>query len=1131
MSAYAGSLVPVTTPYVSLDRIPLVLLLGALVVAFSRGRLEPRKRHSAALVSIGMALGLLALHVVQLVMLEPARRALRDVTTNLVRIGSFDANLAFLLDPTAAFLLLLPLVGCAFFLAQTNLAQTKFVGKDSTDAPRFQASVLLLCAGVSTSLLADGFIGLVVGLSLAIVATYLLVVHDKRLPTPVVTAGRLFMLQSVGSASLVAGFVLLFWSLGGTWRDDGYLANYRARFVAVHARDRLSGPESVIIPDETRRGERSADLVARRAKERGSLTFTSHPGARVFIDVGDKVFTNTEPFATAPFVRKELSVGPHDVVIVPGGAAIVTGDGHEVAWIERLVIGNRENVSIVPLGQATTFSEIEDQLGLVDEDGKHFLRNALFHNNIGKSSSVVSILVFLLGLGALLVGAPVLVVPWLARTSSPSTWNVLRVSAVVLALYPLVRLRSIVEFHYGIVGVLFAVAAILAILVYMRKPSLVLGVATFVAVLFFVPNIAHAFKDGVAKLSMRPERGDIVELDYAPDGETMVGAFVIRNVSSTSQTLTGARFMHNVPPFVTVEIEGAKGQSVVVEPGKERRALIRWKYAAARAREFYGLAYAEPSDTRTDAPVPIHAARTRDLGAWGDRALSIVLWFPLLASALAIVLRVLRRDTPRLLAASSSLVFAIQFAFVAAIWWRFDAAFGRVDGNDGYQFIERFVLAAPHDIEYFLGVDGIALTLVITVSIAALLASLASKSLSDRAVWFHVFAPLFVSSVIGVFLSLDLFLFCAFWIVGVFAAVLLVAYRGTVGARRAAWLWSAVSFAGALFLVAAAYWLYTHSEPAYLVDGRFVLRSLAIPDLARLHWANLDATLFGTPGIIVVWTALFLASVLRLVTLGDVFAESNTPTNILVPAAWIGTGIHGLLRLNLGVMPQGTKWAAMTVMALGLVMMIVFAILACVQTNLKRWFAFSVTAYAGLVLVGFGACTPQGFAAMVHVAISLALSIGLFAMLTEALDSRALTVDSNRLHGLSEDMPLFAAMFLVSTFILIGLPGLAGFWGPLLAVVGVFPRQPLLAMGTMASVLFLGAVHIRFAGRMLFGAAQESRASVLPDLRRDELLVMAPLAVITVGLGFSPRTLFSLLDAVILDLHRLVDAAGALQVG
>jgi NADH-quinone oxidoreductase subunit M len=129
-------------------------------------------------------------------------------------------------------------------------------------------------------------------------------------------------------------------------------------------------------------------------------------------------------------------------------------------------------------------------------------------------------------------------------------------------------------------------------------------------------------------------------------------------------------------------------------------------------------------------------------------------------------------------------------------------------------------------------------------------------------------------------------------------------------------------------------------------------------------------------------------------------------------------------------------------------------------------------------------------------------------------------------------MPFFAGLFLAGVFVLMGLPGLAGFWGPLLAIVGAFPRQPLLAMIAIASVILLGATHMRIAGRMLFGAVDEkSRKSKFPDLRRDELLVLIPLAVLVVGLGFSPRMLFSLLDTVILDLHRLVDAAGAMQVG
>jgi NADH-quinone oxidoreductase subunit M len=280
--------------------------------------------------------------------------------------------------------------------------------------------------------------------------------------------------------------------------------------------------------------------------------------------------------------------------------------------------------------------------------------------------------------------------------------------------------------------------------------------------------------------------------------------------------------------------------------------------------------------------------------------------------------------------------------------------------------------------------------------------------------------------------------------------------------------------------------------------------------------------LFGARGIIIVWSAMFVAFVLRLVTLKGILAESDTPTNMLVPAVSVGMGICGLLRLNLFVMAQGMRWAATTVIVTGIVMVFVFAMLARTQTNLKTWTAQAAMAHAGFALIGMGSCTPQGIAAAVHVTVSLMLGIGMLAMFAQAFETRVQAAEG--IGGLSEKMPLFTAMYLLAVFVLMGLPGLAGFWGPLLAIVGVFPRQPMLAIWAIVATVVLCATCMRFGGRMLFGAVNEkNRQNKWPALRWDERLVLVPLAVMVIGLGVSPRTLFSLLDAVILDLHRMVD--------
>jgi NADH:ubiquinone oxidoreductase subunit 4 (subunit M) len=1125
MSAYADSLVPTASPYVALDRIPLVLLLGSFVAAFFGDRFDPRKRHAVALVSIGMAIGLLAVHIAQLFSLQPTQRALRDVTTNLVRLGSFDANLGFLLQPTTAFLLLLPFIGSAFFLAKV-----KFGKKNHDPIARFHASVLLLNAGVSIAVMADGFVALALGLSLSIIATYLLVVRDERLDDSRTTAGRVFVFQNFGLAALLFGFVTLFWHLGGAFRADGYLPDYQARFIAAYGKDHVRDSNDVVVPGARVDGERDVDAISQRAKGRGSLTFTSHPGARVYVDAGDKGLERAEVFATSPFIRKDISTGPHEVTIVAGGSAIITGDGQEVAWIERLVVGPDENVSIVPLGQTTTFSELDDQLELVDEDGKHFVANALFRRSLFGQLDVVSLVVFLATLGALCFVLPVLLVPWFGKNSSAPTWNVLRISAVVLALIPLVRLHALVTFHLGLVVTLVVIAGLLALLLRTRKPALILGAATFS--LLMTTGLASAQAEE-SRIQLRPEFGETIELTYSPDGETMLGAFVIRNEGSSPVEVTGARLRGNEswrhsPPFMTVEIEGAKGAPVTIDPGKQKRVVLRWRYGSARAREFFGQVFVDSNATSFPSMLAVHGSRPRDLGPFGDRALSFVIAFPLVAALLALILRLLRRNDSRLFGGATALVYAIHLAFVLVIAARFDSQFKRADGNEGLQFIERTVWLGNSGVEWYLGIDGISLIFVIITSIAALVASLASLSADNRVFGFHLLAPMIVSSLMGVFLAQDLFLLSGFWIVAALTMTLLIVDRAGREGGRGALGFGAVALAGAVFLGASGLWLHKHSDPTYLVDGRFVVHSWSLADLARVEWIHSAKTLYEPTGFLLAWSALFVSFFSSLMTVGRLFAFLDAPANMVVPVGWSAMALYGLLRLEVSVLPIGMKWASLTIILLGLSMLIVFAFLARKQTSWRFSAGHLTTAHAGIALIGIGACTPQGLASVVHVFVSLTVTILLFALLNETLARHSL---SSAL-GLATKMPIWATLFLIASFVAIGLPLTAGFWGPLLAVVGVFPRHPWVAFLTVFALVFLGATALRQVAAIVFGSAKEkSSLKEATDLGQLDLVTLGLPILLALGLGLAPRTLFSLLDAVILDLHRLVDAAGSLQVG
>ncbi|MDC0740065.1 NADH-quinone oxidoreductase subunit M [Polyangium mundeleinium] len=678
------------------------------------------------------------------------------------------------------------------------------------------------------------------------------------------------------------------------------------------------------------------------------------------------------------------------------------------------------------------------------------------------------------------------------------------------------------------------------------------------AALVILGLAAPAFADEPAgRAVLRPEfGGDHVELTLAPDGEHMTGAFFLRNEGPGPLELSrvDVRTSANdprLPPGITVAVEGPHA-STRIPPGQERRVTIRWRYESARARELYGQVLVESNARAGDGAEPgrplalaIHAERPLGLGFLGRTPLSVVVFFPLLGTLLALLLRVTRRDSPRLLAATSALVHGSLLVFVAWLCVRFDRAFSRADGNDGFQLIERGRLFPSLGVEYFLGVDGISLALVAAAVLLAFVASIASASLRDRAATYHALAGVFLTASLGVLVSLDLFLFCAFWLLALLPTSLLVARRGGSGPRRAAARVLVSSLIGAALLCAASWFLWQHADPTYLATGESVRRSAAIPELARVAWVEKGLAMGGFSAVKVLWTALFAAFALRMSAfpfpgyLADMHTETDAPTSVLLSGALLSTGVYGILRLNVGVLPDGMRWAATTISILGAAGILVSALAAIAQDDLKRFLARIAGAHGGITLLGIGSLTPQGFEASVVVAATHGVILGLLFVLVSVLESRVQTRDLGRFGGLSREMPLFATLFGLGMLASLGLPLLAGFWGPLLALWGAFARERAVGAFGAIGIVTLAAVHIFAMGHLLFGEAREEWPTSkylepfggkFPAMYRRELAAALPLAIGLVLLGVAPRPLLGMVDQACLGMHRLVDRPGPLQI-
>ena len=489
MSEFSGQVTHVEWSLTPLWLIPLLPFLGAVINAiFGRrlqrsefGRETSKRLHigsfGVSAVAVGAMLGAFALVVanfVKLVSLEPGHRYLYSHAWQMLRIGSLDVNFSFAMDPLSALMtLIITGVGTlihiyAFSYMETEPAYWRFF----TYLNLFIFSMLLLVLG-------DNFIVMFFGWEGVGLCSYLLIGFWYRDYKKASAGMKAFVVNRVGDWGFICGLALLFWGLGGAWLENGrYSPAYNARFVAVaaeplsHGEEHAEGAgehhsqglgllEGTAYADEhgdkkedghgkgdsTGHGdEKAGNAKAAHAApahdkasglhkaekhasgDKGLLTFTSHAGSRVYLDLavqdaGQLVGLNApKPFAVSPFLRLPVTPGPHNILIVPGGGALVAGDtrddpaslaSNEVAAIDHVTISSGEETVIATIGSTVTFRELHDQLILKDGTGKAFLKEALKQKTVWGGISLITFACLLFFVGATGKSAQIPLYVWL----------------------------------------------------------------------------------------------------------------------------------------------------------------------------------------------------------------------------------------------------------------------------------------------------------------------------------------------------------------------------------------------------------------------------------------------------------------------------------------------------------------------------------------------------------------------------------------------------------------------------------------------------------------------------------------------------------------------------------------------
>lgn len=483
--------------------------------------------------------------------------------------------------------------------------------------------------------------------------------------------------------------------------------------------------------------------------------------------------------------------------------------------------------------------------------------------------------------------------------------------------------------------------------------------------------------------------------------------------------------------------------------------------------------------------------------------LTYLLFTPIIGSVLLLFFG---KDQSKIIKWFGLVVSLIAFVISLIIYFGFDPS------KSEFQFIHKVLWISSLNVSYNIGVDGISLLLVLLTTFLTPLTLLSTWKAIEKNVKMFTFSMLFLEAgMLGVFISLDIFLFYIFWEAMLIPMYFIIGIWG--GERR---IYASIKFfiytmVGSLLMLVAIIWLAVYASS---MTGSFTTDLLELYKVGPTIPHQIQGWMFG---------AFFLSFAIKVplfplhTWLPDAHVEAPTAGSVILAGVLLKMGTYGILRYCLPLFPQSAVNFAPIISVLAIIGIIYGALVSMVQTDIKKLVAYSSVSHLGFVVLGTFAMTVEAVQGAVIQMVNHGLSTGALFLLVGIIYERTHRRDIAYYGGIAKLVPIYATALMIASLSSVGLPGLNGFIGEFLILLGTFKSSVLNSWWYTAfaatGVIFAAVYLLWMYQRVVFGEVKNPELKdQLTDINNRELVVLIPIFIFIVWIGIYPGTFLSMTE-------------------